>query len=253
MAIYSRRPRKYVGQNLNAKWAVVSETADTIPVPVLTAYPIADSSKIGKTFIYRGTEWKYFSKEELINMSLEGFPPGFPVPVSDVPDLNRLINVVEKGTLNIQSFQVFTNSGLGGNRINVAYQQTSTLPQGAGTIEIDFLFVRQLFNSNFSWLVKSAYLYISGSSDWQPVTLTLTKIRNAELLNELQDGGTAKCFTITSSSGFQFNISAEVLNDFFKQLPKTAKTATLDVRGASGAATCTPSIATAKGYTVITT
>lgn len=254
MAIYSKAPKDYIGQNLNEKWQTIPDIKDTFPV--LTTYPTADPSKVGERFMYRGIEWKYFSKEELIDMSLAAFPLGFPAPVSDVPDLQRLTNVVEKGTLNIQKFQFFTNSGPGGNRIHVVYssEYDTTLPKREGAIEIDFLFVRQLFNPNFSWLVKNASIYINGSADWQPVTLTLTKIRNAELLKDLEDGGTAKCFIISvSTGGYVFNISAEVLNDFFKQLPKTTKTATLDVRGATGAATCTPSIATKKGYTVITT
>ena len=247
MAIYLRRFSDYIGQNLNRKWNVVSETLDTTTsLPVLTTYPTADPSKIGKKFMYRGVEWKYFSKEELIDMSLVGFPPGFPAPVSDVPDPYDFFNVLD-GKFNYVGFY------LDGERVYVQVY-SGTAPK----IEIDFIYLRRLFdpkrfingNSTSYPTGLKRYIYMLSVA---PFSTTITAIRNAALLHTLEDVGTTRAFTISANNDNKFDVSADVLNDFFKQLPKTTKTATLDVRGASGSTTCTPSIATQKGYTVVTT
>lgn len=73
-----------------------------------------------------------------------------------------------------------------------------------------------------------------------------SSIKNAALLKNLEDNGTRESFKISAY------LTAELINDFFTQLPTTTKTATLNVSGNPGAVTCDPTIATAKGYTVIT-
>jgi hypothetical protein len=76
---------------------------------------------------------------------------------------------------------------------------------------------------------------------------TLTKINRASKLTEIRDVGTAAALSL-QGCGF----SASELNKLFTELPVTTRTATIRVNGNPGAATCTPSIATAKGYTVVT-
>jgi hypothetical protein len=71
--------------------------------------------------------------------------------------------------------------------------------------------------------------------------------RNVNLLFNLKDAGTTPSITLGNS-----NMSAATINDFFTQLPATTETATINVSGNPGSATCDPSIATTKGYTVVT-
>jgi hypothetical protein len=75
----------------------------------------------------------------------------------------------------------------------------------------------------------------------------IAQIKNANLLTNLQDEGTSKSLNLSSNS-----LSAIEINSLFAQLPLTTKTATIDVSANTGSATCTPSIATSKGYTVVT-
>ena len=77
--------------------------------------------------------------------------------------------------------------------------------------------------------------------------LTITAFLNWQLADKLEDIGTAAAVVL---SGLQ--IADTVLDDFFTQLPVTTKTVTINISGTSGTATCDPSIATAKGYTVTT-
>jgi hypothetical protein len=71
--------------------------------------------------------------------------------------------------------------------------------------------------------------------------------RNAMLLVSLKDQGTATAFVAPS-----LGMSASSINDLFTQLPLTTNVATITVTGNPGAATCDPTIATGKGYIVIT-
>jgi hypothetical protein len=78
-------------------------------------------------------------------------------------------------------------------------------------------------------------------------SLNLTTIIGGANLVSLQDSGTTySCYL--RNMGF----SAATLNAFFTALPATVRTATIDITNTTGAATCTTSIATAKGYSVIT-
>jgi hypothetical protein len=76
---------------------------------------------------------------------------------------------------------------------------------------------------------------------------SLTNILNGSSLISLEDGGTFPALEI-NNCGF----SESTLNQFFTDLPATTKTATINVVGNPGAATCDPTIATNKGYTVVT-
>jgi hypothetical protein len=75
----------------------------------------------------------------------------------------------------------------------------------------------------------------------------ITTILNANELTNLENVGTAIALNLIGN-----NLSESVLNQLFTDLPPTTKTATIHVAGNTGAATCDPTIATNKGYTVIT-
>ena len=73
-------------------------------------------------------------------------------------------------------------------------------------------------------------------------------VQGAAGLTNIRDEGTDAAFNLRNC-----NItSSTVIDSLFTQLPTTSLTATIDVAGNSGAAGCDPSIATAKGYTVVT-
>ncbi len=74
-----------------------------------------------------------------------------------------------------------------------------------------------------------------------------TNISGAEYLVDLENAGTSAALQIQNN-----NFSTSTLNTLFSALPVTTKTATINVADNPGAATCTPSIATNKGYIVIT-
>ena len=83
------------------------------------------------------------------------------------------------------------------------------------------------------------------------VTKSVQQIIGGQYLSGLEDFGTEVAFSMNSQeSGHQ--MSASGINQFFTDLPSTTKTATLDFQYNPGSLTCDASIATAKGYTVIT-
>lgn len=76
-------------------------------------------------------------------------------------------------------------------------------------------------------------------------------ILNAEHLTNLKNSGTQQAFVI---SNHQF--TQQALDQLFTDLPPAVddgRTVTINVAGNPGALTCDPSIAQAKGYTVVTT
>ena len=74
--------------------------------------------------------------------------------------------------------------------------------------------------------------------------LTALRLRNASVTAPLQYVGTSPQIQLA-----QTNLSAAAIDQVFTDLP-TVTTKTIDITGATGAATCTRSIATAKGWTV---
>jgi len=75
---------------------------------------------------------------------------------------------------------------------------------------------------------------------------SIVQIKNANLLTNLEDAGTLTALILHSNS-----LTASEINSLFTQLPKTTKTATINISNNPGTATCNTSIATSKGYTVI--
>jgi hypothetical protein len=82
-------------------------------------------------------------------------------------------------------------------------------------------------------------LQLSGNSD-------LSKILGVNQLTKLKNIGTGSCVILSSC-----NFSTEGINEFFTELPVTTNIVTIDFRYNPGSATCDPSIATNKGYTVV--
>jgi hypothetical protein len=78
------------------------------------------------------------------------------------------------------------------------------------------------------------------------IPLVITDFKNVNFFTSLEDYGTGPCIELLSCG-----LTDVIIDDFFTQLPPTTKTATIDVRFNPGSATCDPTIATAKGYTVI--
>jgi hypothetical protein len=87
-------------------------------------------------------------------------------------------------------------------------------------------------------------IYISNQFNQNPYYNTITSFKNANLLF-LEDIGTNDSLLLLS-----ITCSAATLNDLFTQLPVTTKTATIFISSVTGGATCNPTIATTKGYTV---
>ena len=79
------------------------------------------------------------------------------------------------------------------------------------------------------------------------MTTNITGFSNADKLTNLEDAGTETSINLPACG-----MSASTIDSLFTQLPSTTKTATINVSGNPGSGTCDPSIATAKGYTVVT-
>lgn len=191
------------------------------PVPVETNYPTTTLLKAGQRFIYKGNEWHYMTHDEIDSTGWTGLVDvGFPAPVSKNICAAILLPSVEYYD-EVASIN------------NIAYRTGAT--QSSGFAVLDFI--------GFGTLASVYKIFIISNlvSLFQNV-----KFKNANLLI-LEDIGTRVSFDCTSLSIDETNI-----NDLFTQLSPTIKTATIDVRHNPGAATCNPSIATAKGYTVIT-
>lgn len=184
-------------------------------LPVETTYPVTNAAEAGKRFLYLGTEWHYMTQAQIDSTGWTGLVSvGFPAPVSR----------------NYDNYILYPNC--------ITALQTS--PSGIVYINdtIDFLGAGQPERAYQFNLSRNSAVLEAGA---------VTTIRNAQLLTGLKNVGTSSAAILGSSLG----LTATVINSFFTQLPVTTKTATLDVRSNPGAATCDPTIATAKGYTVL--
>jgi hypothetical protein len=75
----------------------------------------------------------------------------------------------------------------------------------------------------------------------------LEQIIGGQYLTGLANSGTSIAFNASGN-----NMSDTAIDSFFTDLPTALYTATLNFQNNTGSATCDPTIATAKGYTVIT-
>ena len=203
---------------------VTQDIIDTVSVnmsiPVLNTYPVTTPALAGTKFVYRGNEWNYMTQAEIDSIGWTGLVSvGFPAPVSKV----------------YNNFIFYVGTDIPATDI--------TFYQGAQNYPFDRF--NKIFTIDFLGLGNPAKNAVTSGLFSPQGTQTVT-FRNVQLLAGLRDFGT------TVSIYYQFaGLTAQVLNDFFTALPPTTFTATLNFQNNPGSATCTPSIATSKGYTVI--
>jgi hypothetical protein len=205
---------------------VTQDIIDTVSVnmsiPVLNTYPVTTPASAGTKFWYQGNEWHYMTQAEIDSTGWTGLVSvGFPAPVSK----------------NFNLFILYNGNNLLSQEI---YGTLSPSPPNTNcfegkTITFDFL--------GYGIPQRVFEIYSLVGTLGNEINLT---IKNAALATALKDTGTGKAVTIKFT-----NLTAQALNDFFTDLPLTTVTATLDIQNNTGSATCTPSIATSKGYTVI--
>lgn len=185
----------------------------------LNTYPVTTPSSAGTRFWYEGNEWHYMSQEEIDSAGWTGLVSvGFPSPVDK--NLNKYIYFRDT------EFYIDANSIL-----VVSTNATSTV--------IDFI---GLGNPTKVQRIVSS----SSRTSLLPYGITITEFKNAGLLSVLENAGTTSALTFINNG-----LTDSIINDLFTQLPPTTKTATINVSNNPGAATCDPTIATAKGYTVV--
>lgn len=183
---------------------------------VVTDYPETSPELAGTRFWYNGNEWHYMTQEEIDSINWTGLVTvGFPAPTT-------------------KSFNDYILRNGNTSYYLINYLEAN-LP--GSTFILDFL---GLGYPNF---VKYSIFFSTGPGG----EFTITDIKNAQLLTSLEDIGTKKSIVINYA-----NLTDEIIDDLFTQLPTTTKTATINVSNNPGSATCDPTIATAKGYTVIT-
>lgn len=217
---------KRVVELWNKVYEINNKVETPIVIPVLTEYPTTTPSKAGTRFWYKGNEWHYMTQAEIDSCEWTGLVEvGFPAPVRKCFDAYILTSHTIKRILAVTGADPINNTNL----------VTSNI--------VDWL------GLGFPNLIKT----ISNNNTIVTGSLfpnTITGFRNCNLLNNLEDAGT---FAALHFGNSVFGMTDSVINSLFTQLPATVKTATINVTGNPGAATCTPSIATAKGYTVVTT
>lgn len=178
------------------------------PLPVETTYPVTTPASAGTRFWYKGNEWYYMTQDEIDSAGWTGLVNvGFPAPV--VKNLN--IDILYE-PVNINTFF------------------------GVNATVIDFL-----------GLGYPSKMKVAFASTTYSAGISISEIRNANLLKSLEDVGTIPALVLAS-----LGLSDTMINQVFTQLPSTTKTATINVINNPGSATCNPTIATNKGYTVIT-
>ena len=182
-------------------------------LPVETTYPVTNAAEAGKRFLYLGTEWHYMTQAEIDSTGWTGLVSvGFPAPVSR----------------NYNNYILYPNCITTLSPSDIVYINDTIDFLGAGQPE-------RVFRLS---LIRSTVVLAAGA---------VTTIRNAQLLTGLKDVGTQSAVVLGPSLG----LTDTLINSFFTQLPATILTATIVVAGNPGALTCDPTIATAKGYSVV--
>jgi hypothetical protein len=183
-------------------------------LPVSNTYPVTTPASAGTRFWYKGNEWHYMTSDEIASAGWTGLVSvGFPAPVSK----NYNANIFTDFTGLTSSFT---------NGVSPIYS-----PAISAYTTVDCLGIGNP--------TRVRFFSISASGQ-------AASIRNAQLLINVEDQGTAQGIYI----GFN-QFSSTALNNFFTDLPATIKTVTIYAANNPGSATCTPAIATAKGYTVV--
>lgn len=201
------------GRYIQDGTAPIRQTSNVDVLPVLTTYPTTSPDKIGQRFIYKGNEWHYMTLAELQSMEWDDLvSPGFPAPVAKAQ--NWMIMYPDA------TFQDLSSS-------------YAPVPVNPYVGEFDYL------GHGNPAIIRNFLTYTNLGE--------ITVIRNAVLLKSLEDNGTREAIDFRGN-----DLTVEQIDKFFTELPSTSKTATLNVSNNPGAATCDATIATSKGYTVIT-
>ena len=204
-------------QEMDDNLSYLEQLAKGGSLQVKTTYPVTTPAEAGTRFWYKGNEWHYMTQAEIDSIGWTGLVEvGFPSPV----EKNYNIFILTAG-LKI-SYQGF-------NSLVTVYYENETF-------DCDFLGLGD------PTLAKMAIRL--GEFSATPYTITF---RNVNLLTNLEDAGTTSAFIARYG-----NLTATAINQLFTDLPLTTKTATINVSNNPGSATCDPTIATAKGYTVVT-
>lgn len=213
---YAKRGDKYQNYVMTVEDFAASLTS--APLPVLTTYPTTTPSSAGSRFLYQGNEWHYMTQAEIDSAGWTGLVTvGFPAPV-------------DKSTI---SKYIYFN----GSDFTVAY--SGNLSLGVFNGIVDFIGLGD--PSKITIIAPD-----SSAESLMPYGKTITEFKNAVLLSNLKDQGTTAALRFINNG-----LSSSVINSLFTQLPPTTNTVTINVNGNPGAGTCDPTIATAKGYTVI--
>jgi hypothetical protein len=117
------------------------------------------------------------------------------------------------------------------------YPEATLMVSGTSITVVNSTVVGSIANFSIVGPYLSSY-YGSGLS-------TITTFIGVEKLTQVRNRGTLNAIDLSN-----MNLSAAIIDKFFTDLPTTTKTATINVSSNPGSATCTPSIATAKGYIV---
>lgn len=204
------------GSTVKATAQDIADLAGPPVLPVLNTYPVTTPASAGTQFLYKGNIWRYMTQAEIDSAGWTAIVTvGFPAPLNLVFTPEIIANTIPSPSSSSPQIQGTTNN-----------------PFSATTV-IDFV--------GFGVLVYSVkYANFSGNPD-------VTTYRNAQLLTNIRNIGTTDAFRASNQQ-----LSAAAINDLFTQLPPTVQTATIRVTGNPGAATCNPTIATSKGYLVVT-
>jgi hypothetical protein len=197
------------------EWYTMQDVIDTVggPAPVLTTYPVTNAALAGKMFWYKGNQWHYMTQAEIDSAGWTGLVNvGFPALVTKVQNDNAIAPELDVLITKPES--------------NILTGQSSFLD-----------FIGYGFPNKYNKI----------EPNFHNTGATITSFKNANFLTRLQDAGTIRALTVRN-----LGLTSSVINDLFTQLPPTTRTATIDVRNNPGAATCNPTIATAKGYIVVT-
>lgn len=202
----------------------ITAVTPEIALPVLETYPETDATKAGTRFLYKGNEWHYMTQAEIDSTGWTGLVEvGFPAPVS------KNIN-----------FTIMANAS--------AFNHNATSPRDIylnPSNYIDKPFIFDFLGYGLpNLLTQTIKMSLSGPAG---IYYDIISIKNAHLLVNLIDVGTSPALQINNS-----NLTAEKLNQLFTDLPATTNTATIHLLYNTGSATCDPTIATSKGYTVVT-
>jgi hypothetical protein len=185
---------------------------------VLTTYPETTPSLAGTRFWYKGNEWHYMTQAEIDSIEWTGLVNvGFPAPV--IKNMNRYILYDNINFTNTAQIDINSGGSFAGK-----------------TFILDFLGLGDPTRQTFAPSMSTG-----------PGSEFNLSIRNAHLLKNLEDIGTMPAMQYSYA-----NLTATAINQLFTDLPSTTKTATINVRYNPGSATCDPTIATAKGYIVVT-